>query len=334
MSKRASLFWYYWERFGILAILIVTLIVFTIIIPPPENPGDPHRLFNLNNLLTVLSRSAIVAIPALGMTFAICSGGFDLSVGSIVALSTCVWAAAVPAVGIVSATLLTLLVGALCGALNGLAITKLKIVTFVATLSMSFIIRGVAWAATDGKNIVIERGKNPEAKFFAQNVSVFGQQIQLTPLLLMILVFAGGYLLYRYTRFGVYTRSVGSHEPSARTSGLPVNLTLIFVFMLTGVTASMSAIITSSQLMQGASTMGVGFELQVITAAILGGTSLAGGKGNIWGSMVAAIMLTLIRNGLNILGLSEEYQLLAIGFILLLALAISGIQELMKEARE
>ncbi|MCL2812642.1 MAG: ribose ABC transporter permease, partial [Clostridia bacterium] len=120
----------------------------------------------------------------------------------------------------------------------------------------------------------------------------------------------------------------------ARTSGLPVDRTLIFVFMLTGVTASISALITSSQLMQGAATLGVGFELEVITATILGGTSLAGGKGNIWGSMMAAIMLALTRNGLNLLGLSDEYQRLSIGVILLLALAISGIQELTQEARK
>ncbi|MCL1982379.1 MAG: ABC transporter permease [Clostridiales bacterium] len=325
MSRQAKLFWFYWERFGILAILALTLVVFSIFAP---------SVLSIGNLLTVLCRSAIVAIPAMGMTFAICSGGFDLSVGSVVGLSTCVWAAALPTLGIVPATVLTLAAGALCGVFNGLAITKLKIATFVATLSMSFIIRGVALVATDGSKQMISRTANPEAKFFSQNYAVFGQQIQLVQLLMMVLVFLVGYLLYRYTRFGVYVRSVGSHEPSARTSGLPVDRTLIFVFMLTGATASASALITSSQLMQGAATLGVGFELEVITATILGGTSLAGGKGNVWGSLVAAVMLALIRNGLNLLGLSDEYQRLAIGLILLLALAISGIQELTKEARK
>jgi len=325
MRKRTGMFWYYWERFGILAILAVTLIVFAMLVP---------KILNIGNLLTVVCRSAIVAIPAMGMTFAICSGGFDLSVGSIVGLSTCTWAAAVPAVGIVPATLLTMAAGALCGAVSGLAITKLKIATFVATLSMSFIIRSIALVVTDGSKQMISRTINPEAKFFSQNYSIFGQQIQLIQLLMMVLVFVLGYLLYRYTRFGVYVRSVGSHELSARASGLPVDRTLIMVFMLTGVTASISALITASQLMQGAATLGVGFELEVITATILGGTSLAGGKGNVWGSMTAAIMLALTRNGLNLLGLSDEYQRLSIGIILLLALAISGVQELTREARK
>ena len=331
MSRKANLFWFYWEKFGILAILILTLGVFAILTP---------NILKIDNLLTVLSRSAIVGIAAMGMTYAICSGGFDLSIGSIVGLSTCTWAWALPVfgaalgpvLGIISATLLTLLVGVACGLLNGLAITKLKIVTFVATLSMSMIFRGIALVATNGSKQMIVRETNPEAKFFSRNFDVFGQQIQLVPLLMMIGVFVIGYLIYRYTRFGVYVRSVGSSESSSRASGIPVDRTLIVVFVITGVTAAASALITSSQLMQGAATLGIGFELEVITATILGGTALAGGKGNIWGSMVAAIMLALTRNGLNILGLSDEYQRLAIGLILLLALAISGIQELTKEA--
>jgi len=282
----------------------------------------------------VLSRSAIVGIAAMGMTFAICSGGFDLSVGSIVGLSTCIWASALPVIGIVPATMLTLAVGAGCGALNGLAITKLKIVTFVATLSMSMIFRGVALVYTDGSKQIISRELHPEAKFFSENYTIFGQQIQLVPLLMMIAVFVVGYFLYKKTRFGVYTRSIGSSDTSSRTSGIPVDRTLIIVFMLTGVTASTSSLIFSSQLMQGAATLGLGFELEVITATILGGTSLAGGKGNIWGSMIAAILLALIRNGLNILGLSDEYQRLAIGVILLLTLAINGIQVITKGAHK
>ena len=332
MNKRAKSFWYYWERFGILAILVFAVIVFSLI--DPIFFDQSPRILLPSSLLNVLCRSAIVAIPAMGMTFAICSGGFDLSVGSIVGLSTCVWAAALPTYGIVTATFLTLAAGAVCGFLNGLAITKLKIATFVATLSMSLIIRSVALIATDGSKQMISRTDNPEAKFFSQNYSIFGQQLQLVQLIMMVLVFVVGYLVYRYTRFGVYARSIGSHEPSARTSGLPVDRTLIVVFMLTGVTASASAMITSSQLMQGAATLGIGFELEVITATILGGTSLSGGKGNIWGSMVAAIMLALTRSGLNLLGIIDEYQRLSIGFILLLALTVSGIQEIAKEGRK
>jgi ribose/xylose/arabinose/galactoside ABC-type transport system permease subunit len=316
-------FWFYWEKYGIFAILAVTLVIFAALKPIILNP---------NNLLTVLSRSAIIGIASCGMTFAICSGGFDLSVGGILSFSTCVFATNIRTLGIVPATTITVLGGAACGLLNGLAITKLKIQTFVATLAMGMIIKGAALVYTDGAKAMISRTNNPEAKFFSQNVSVGSLQIQLTPLLMTLAVFLIGYLAYRHTRFGVYSRCIGSNENSARTSGIPVDRTIITIFMLTGVTASLSGLIRASQLMQGGAVLGDGFELDVITATILGGTSLAGGKGNIWGSLVGALMLSFIRNGLNMLGLSDEYQRLAIGLILLMALAVSGIQELTKEA--
>lgn len=318
-------FWYYWEHFGIFAILAVTLLVFTALKP---------QTLSATNLLTVLSRSAIIGIAACGMSFAICSGGFDLSIGSILGFSTCVFAANLPIIGLIPATLLTLLTGGVCGLLNGLAITKLKIQTFVATLAMGMIIKGVALLYTQGAKQMINRTTHPEAKIFSQNVSLFGQQLQLMPLAMMLLIFAAGYLIYRYTRYGTYVRSIGSNEPAARASGIPVDKTLIMVFVVTGVTASLSALIRTSQLMQGAAVLGDGFELDVITATILGGTSLSGGKGHIWGSLVGTVQLALVRNGLNMVGLSDEYQRLAIGIILLLALAISGIQELTKEAHE
>ncbi len=322
--KFTEQFWTYWEKYGIFAILAVVLGIAAILAPTALSP---------NNLLTVLSRSAIIGITACGMTFAICAGGFDLSVGAILSLSTCIFAANLPKIGIVATTLLTLLVGALAGILNGLAITKLKIQTFVATLAMGMIIKGTALVYTQGSKQIISRTDHPEAKFFSQNVTLGGLQIQLTPVLLMLLIFTIGYWVYRYTRYGVYTRSVGCNENAARASGIPVDMTLIAVFVVTGLTASVSGLIRASQLMQGAAVLGDGFELDVITATIFGGTSLAGGKGNIWGSLIGAITLALVRNILNILGLSDEYQRLAIGLILLAALAISGLQERSKEVR-
>ena len=321
---RRNGFWHYWEQFGIFVILLVTLSVFAVL---------KKETLAIGNLLTVLARAAIVGIPACGMAFAICAGGFDLSIGAILGLATCVFGANLPIIGLIPATLLTILVGGLCGMLNGLVITKLKIQTFVATLAMSMIFKGVALLYTQGAKQMISRSANPEAKIFSQNVPIFGQQLQLMPLLMMALIFVAGYLVYRFTRYGVFVRSIGSNESAARASGIAVDRTLIVVFIVTGVTAALSGLIRASQLMQGAAVLGDGFELDVITATILGGTSLAGGKGNIWGSMVGAILLALIRNGLNMLGLTDEYQRLAIGTILLLVLAISGVQELAKEAR-
>ena len=149
----------------------------------------------------------------------------------------CVFATNIPTLGIVPATTITILGGAVCGLLNGLAITKLKIRTFVATLAMGMIIKGAALVYTDGAKTMISRTNNPEAKFFSQNVSIGSLQLQLTPLLMTLAVFLTGYLAYRYTRFGVYSRCIGSNENSARTSGIPVDRTIITIFMLTGGTA-------------------------------------------------------------------------------------------------
>ncbi|MDR0653901.1 MAG: substrate-binding domain-containing protein [Synergistaceae bacterium] len=151
--------------------------------------------------------------------------------------ATCVFATNIPTLGIVPATTITILGGAVCGLLNGLAITKLKIRTFVATLAMGMIIKGAALVYTDGAKAMIGRTNNPEAKFFSQNVSIGSLQLQLTPLLMTLAVFLTGYLAYRYTRFGVYSRCIGSNENSARTSGIPVDRTIITIFMLTGITA-------------------------------------------------------------------------------------------------
>ena len=314
---------YYWEKFGIFIILLLTLGIFAAI---------NIKILQPSNLLTLLSRSALIGIAACGMTFAICAGGFDLSVGAIVGLSTCVFASAIE-LGLFAATIITLLVGGICGMLNGLAITKLKIQTFVATLAMSMIIKGAALLYTQGSKVMISRTDHPEAKLFSQNVNVLGQQVQLMPLVLLMVVFLVGYLVYRYTRYGVFVRSIGSNEVASRTSGIPVDKTLIWVFVITGVTGAMAGLIRGSQLMQGAAVLGDGFELDVITATILGGTALSGGKGNVWGSLVGAILLALIRNGLNMMGLADEHQRLAIGLILLAALAVSGIQERIEEAR-
>ena len=132
-----------------------------------------------------------------------------------------------------------------------------------------------------------------------------------------------GYVIYRWSRFGTWVRGVGSSEDAARVSGLPVDGILIAVFALTGVTTMISGVILTSQLLTGNGRLGQGFELEVITATILGGTALTGGKGNLWGTLVAAIMLGIIKNGLNLLGVPDFYQRLVTGLILIVALTVN-----------
>jgi ribose/xylose/arabinose/galactoside ABC-type transport system permease subunit len=321
MKKNSEKFWLYWDSYGIFGIVAFALIVFGLLNPTIISPS---------NLITVLSRSAITAIAACGMTFAICSGGFDLSAGATLSLSTCIFASVTAKTGMAQAIIAVILIAALIGVINGVVITKLKIQTFVATFAIGMIIRGVTLLYTNGLKMLLDRNLNPEAKFFSQNFTIGSVQIQLVPVVLTIIAFSLGLFFYKYTKFGVYCRSIGSNEPASRTSGINVDMVMIIVFILTAVTASISGIIRASQLMQGHSTLGEGFELEAITATILGGTSLAGGKGNILGTFMGALMLTLMRSGLNILGLGDTYQRLAIGLILLLSLSINGIREILK----
>jgi len=311
-------FWSYWDRFGIFAILLVAMLVFLAI--------DP-RIVAGPNLLTVLSRSATTGIAAAGMTFAICAGGFDLSVGSIVSLTTCVIAMNIANISMWPSILLALLVGGLCGVVNGLIITKLHIQTFVATLATQLAFKGIALVYSSGKRILMSANK--EIKLFSTS-KVFG--FFPAQILIVLLVFAAAYFVYKKTRFGVRTRAMGSNEAAARASGINGDRTLILVFVVTAVTAACAGVLQSSRLATGSAIIGDGFELDAITSVILGGTALSGGKGNIWGSLAGAVLLTFIRSGLNILGVGEAYQKLAIAVVLLFALSISGIKLITQEA--
>ena len=284
------------------------------------------RIVSVSNLTTVLSRSATTGIAAAGMTFAICAGGFDLSVGSILSLVTCVVAMNIASIGMWPSILLALLVGVLCGVVNGLIITKLHIQTFVATLATQLAFKGAALVYSNGKRVLMS--KNKEIKIFSTS-SVLGIPVQV---ILVVAVFVIAYLVYRHTRFGVKTRAIGSNEAAARASGINVDRTLIAVFVVTGLTAACAGVLQSSRLATGSAIIGDGFELDVITSVILGGTALSGGKGNIWGSFIGALLLSLIRSGLNILGVDEAFQKLAIAVVLLFALSISGIKIITQEA--
>ena len=170
--------------------------------------------------------------------------------------------------------------------------------------------------------------KNTEIKIFSTS-SIFGIPVQV---ILVVAGFVIAYLVYRHTRFGVETRAIGSNEAAARASGINVDRTLIAVFVVTGLTAACAGVLQSSRLATGSAIIGDGFELDAITSVILGGTALSGGKGNIWGSFIGALLLSLIRSGLNILGVDEAFQKLAIAVVLLFALSISGIKIITQEA--
>lgn len=318
-KDRVKLFWEYWDRFGILAILAVVMLVLLILDPRTVAPA---------NLVTVVSRASTIAIAAAGMTFAICAGGFDLSVGSILSLVSCVVALNIPNIGMWPSILLALAVAVFCGLINGLIITKLKIQTFVATLATQLAFKGVALVYSQGKRILMNN--NREIKVLSTG-SIAG--IPMT-IVLTVAVFAIAFLIYKRTRFGVRVRAIGSNELAARASGINADRTHLIVFMVTGLTAGMAGVLQSSRLATGSAIIGDGFELDVITSVVLGGTALSGGRGNVFGSLAGAVLLTLIRSGMNILGMGEAPQKLAVAAVLVLALSISGIKAITQEGKE
>nr|WP_255525667.1 MULTISPECIES: ABC transporter permease [unclassified Oceanispirochaeta] len=271
------------------------------------------------NILNLLSQVSMVAIAGVGMTFAITAGGFDLSIGSQVSIATCILGINIPRYGLIPSLGLLVLAGILLGLFNGFIITKLKIQTFVATLATMTIYRGFALLYTQGRDATIYG--HLDIKVFSSGKVGFIP----VPVIIMITLYVVASVIYRWTPFGVWVRGVGSGEDAARISGIPVDRVISGVFVMTSLTTMISGTILTSQLLTGNGRLGQGFELEVITATILGGTALAGGKGNLWGTLVAAIMLGIIKNGLNLLGVPDFYQRLVTGLILIAALSVNTL---------
>jgi len=307
-----------WETYFIYLVAVVTFAAFAILTP---------NLLTAANLVNVLTNAATVAIAAAGMTFAITGGGFDLSIGSVLALTTCVLGKMVPHLGAWGALGVALVVGAVLGAVNGLIVTKLRIQTFVATLSTMIVYRGLALLYTGGRDATLY--SNLDVKYFTAG-ELLGVPF---PIALTILVFVASFAAYRWTPFGVRVRAIGSNLAAAQISGIPVHATLVGIFVLTATTTVLSGTLLTSQILTGNGRVGQGFELEVITATVLGGTSLSGGRGNVWGTLVATLLLTIIANGLNLLGLPDPYQRLAKGLIFIVALALGSLLMLLRQRR-
>ncbi|MBI9103972.1 MAG: ABC transporter permease [Spirochaetales bacterium] len=299
-----------WERYGIYFLALTTLLIFAILTP---------NILSQQNILNLLSQVSMVAIAGVGMTFAITAGGFDLSIGSQIALATCILGLNIPKYGLIPSLGILLVAGILLGIFNGFIITKLKIQTFVATLATMTIYRGLALLYTQGHDATI---------YNYLDIKIFSSGkvgIVPVPVLMMLGLYLIATIIYRWTRFGVWVRGIGSGEEAAHISGIPVNLVMMGVFVMTSVTTMIAGTILTAQLLTGNGRLGQGFELEVITATILGGTALTGGKGSLWGTLVAAIMLGIIKNGLNLLGVPDFYQRLVTGLILIAALSVNTL---------
>ncbi len=294
---------------------IILLIVFSGIIAV-INP----RFLTVSNLLNILRQTSVNAIIAAGMTFVILTGGIDLSVGSILAIVGAI-AASLVAGGMnwMLVILLSMLLGTIIGLLNGYIITKGKVQPFIATLATMTLLRGATLVFTDGKPISI--GYESGAEKFAGFGTGYFMGIPI-PIYITLLVFGLVYYVLRQTRFGRYIYALGGNEEATALSGINTKKIKAYVYGISGLLSALAGIIITARLSSAQSQAGSGYELDAIAAVVLGGTSLSGGTGGILGTVIGALIIGILNNGLNLMNVSSYYQLLAKGLVILIAVLL------------
>jgi ribose transport system permease protein len=295
-----------------------------------NSTGQFWTFLSLRNLQVLLHSSSVTGVIALGMLVIILSGGIDLSVGSVVALVTVVTmqvyrpleshGAAASALAVAAGVG----VGGLAGLVNGLAITRLRVTPFVATLGMLSIARGLAvWLA--GRKTISFRGARPDWVDALSRVSskTFVFDPGVWSLFALALLMAG---LLRLTVFGRYCYAIGSNETTARLCGIAVERTKVGVYLLSGLLTGWAGILVFAQGSGGDPTSSVGLELDVIAAVVIGGASLSGGQGNVSGTLLGVLILAILENGVNLFGVAVEVKYILIGAIVVLNTALSQWQ--------
>lgn len=300
------------EQKSLIALLVLIAIVSTL---------SPN-FFTVNNFFNILQQTSVNAIMAVGMTLVILTSGIDLSVGSLLALTGAVAASMVGAdVNAFVAVAGALALGAAIGACTGIIVAKGKVQAFIATLVMMLLLRGVTRVYTDG---------SPINTGFSDNADLFGwfgigRPFGIpTPVWLMIIVFIAAWYLLHHTRLGRYIYALGGNESATRLSGINVDRIKIMVYALCGLLAALASVIEVARLSSAQPMAGNGYELDAIAAVVLGGTSLAGGKGRIVGTLIGALILGFLNNGLNLLGISSNYQMIVKAVVILLAVLVDN----------
>lgn len=270
-----------------------------------------------DNIINIFVQSSIYGIMACGMSFAIISGDFDLSIGSTMALTGVLAIRLEPVCGQALAILIVIMIGCLIGLLNGWLVAKIGLSSFIVTIGMSQIVKGVALRISDGKPV------NSSNDFFNQfgNIEIVG--IPVLILFLVIAVLITGYVL-RYTRYGRNVYSVGGNKEVAHNSGINVLKVRIIVFMICSVCAGVAGVLNASRLNTAAATYGDNAALNVITGVVIGGTSLVGGVGGIGKSIIGVLLFTLITNALDLLGVFSYYQTVIRGVLLVAIIAVGA----------
>lgn len=281
------------------------------------------------NLLNVANQIVVVAVIAVGMTMVIITGGIDLSVGSLMAMSSAIVGvlvrdyargASASDAALVLISVLAIATAALVGAFSGLMFTVFGVPPFIATLAMLEVASGLAYIIATGQSI----SDLPQSyTWLGRGATVLSMP---NAVLLMIVVYLAAHILMSRTRLGRYIYAVGGNPEAARLSGVPVRRVLFFVYTLGGAMAGLGGVIVTSQLKSASPTYGLSYELYVIAAVVVGGTSLAGGSGKIFGTLIGALIMAVINNGMNLTGVESYKQRVVLGFVILGAVLLDRLK--------
>lgn len=305
------------EESGLVVFLILLIVLFSALQP---------SFLTMNNIVNVIRQVAILAIAAFGATYVILSQGLDLSVGSVSALAGVVAALVARELGPVYGPglgyLLGVGVGILAGLANGLIITGIGINPIITTLGTMTVIRGLAYILTGGVSLY---GVPPEFQWLGRSY-LLGELIPV-PVVLMALIFILCYIGLNNTFLGRYVYAIGGNEEASHLSGISVRSIKVIVYIIGGATAALSGITLASRLGAGQAAAGTGFELDVITAVILGGVSITGGEGRIEGTLLGVFIIGILSNGLVLLNVEPFYQLVIKGMALLIAVGLDRLRK-------
>ncbi len=308
------------HQYGALIALILLVVIMSVISPQ-------FRTFS--NFLTLLRQASVNGLIAFGMTVVILTGGIDLSVGSTLGLTGALFAGLIVNVGmpIPLAVLVALIFGLLLGLVSGFLVGKAKLQPFIATLITLTVYRGLTLIYTNGRpisNLTADGYVGSEFLTFIGRGAILGIPV---PVIILFFAFILFYLLLNKSVLGRKIYAVGSNERAAQLSGINTDRIKLFVYSISGLTSTVAALILVSRLNSAQPTLGTGYELDAIAAAAIGGTSMAGGRGKISGTLIGVLIIAVLSNGMNIMGISSYYQDVVKGIVILLAVLVDRFQK-------
>lgn len=300
-------------KYGIWMILIGMMILMTCL---------SENFLSTKNILNLVRQVSFISIIGFGSAFILICGGLDLSPGAVVAVTSVVSASfgrgEHPTV---LAILIGLCVGLAAGTINGIFVTKLKVPPFIATLGMMTSAKGIAMLYTDGNSV---NGLTDSYRIWGAG-KLLGIPI---PIIIMLVLAVIMYILLEHTPYGRHVVAVGDNEQAAKISGIKTERIMLSVYIIGGVLASVASILMSGRIASGQPLLGEGYEMDAISAAVVGGVSLKGGVGSIWGVVCGALIIGIINNGMNLLGVSSYWQQVVKGIIIVLAIVLDQLKHI------